>query len=155
MRKEIVGESMAFYLLPILNAASTFGRLVPNFLADYWGPFNVLIITASVTTLLAFFWIAIDSSAGIIVLAALYGFFSGGFISLPPVVITILTRDLRDLGTRLGMFFAVISMGLLIGTPIGGALLGSTDSITPLQAFSGACLACSFAAISSVRFLHK
>ena len=39
---DIMSDSMSFYLLTILNACSTFGRLFPNILADYMGPLNVL-----------------------------------------------------------------------------------------------------------------
>ena len=39
---DIMSDSMSFYLLTILNACSTFGRLFPNILADYLGPLNVL-----------------------------------------------------------------------------------------------------------------
>ena len=35
-------ESLSFYLVPILNAASVFGRTLPNLLSDYIGPMNVI-----------------------------------------------------------------------------------------------------------------
>lgn len=35
--------AMAFYIVPILNAASMFGRTLPNWLSDKVGPFNILI----------------------------------------------------------------------------------------------------------------
>lgn len=35
--------AMAFYIVPILNAASMFGRTLPNWLSDKAGPFNILI----------------------------------------------------------------------------------------------------------------
>lgn len=35
--------SMAFYTVPILNAASVFGRTLPNWLSDKTGPLNILI----------------------------------------------------------------------------------------------------------------
>ena len=141
IQKGIVNDNLGFYLLPMLNAASTFGRLLPNFLADFSGPFNVLTPAVGITALLAFCWIAVNSTAGIIVLALLYGFFSGGFVSLPPVVMATITTDLRTYGTRLGMFFAISSLGLLVGTPIGGAILGDTNSYIGVQAFCGSCLA--------------
>ncbi|KAL6694002.1 hypothetical protein J3F84DRAFT_400455 [Trichoderma pleuroticola] len=68
---------IGFYLLPILNAASTFGRITPNFLADHVGPLNMLAPAASITALLAHCWIAVN-------LSTFYGFFSGSFVSLPP-----------------------------------------------------------------------
>lgn len=41
-----VDANLAFYCLSILNAASVFGRVLPNFLADYFGPANMLVSTA-------------------------------------------------------------------------------------------------------------
>ena len=38
----ITDESLYFYLIPILNAGSVFGRIVPNWLSDKIGPLNVL-----------------------------------------------------------------------------------------------------------------
>lgn len=55
---------------------------------------------------------------------AFYGFFSGSFVSLPPTIIVHLSGDARDkIGTRLGQSFAFVAFGVLIGTPIGGAIL--------------------------------
>ncbi len=155
IQKGIVTDDFGFYLLSILNAASTFGRLAPNFIADHWGPLNMLTPAAGLAALMAFCWIAIHSSAGIIILAILYGFFTGGFVSLPPVVMMILTKDPRDLGTRLGMFFAVTSVALLVGTPIGGAILNSTNSFIGVQAFCGACLAACAAATLCIRMMRS
>lgn len=39
----ITDESLSFYLIPILNAASVFGRTLPNIIADKIGPLNVII----------------------------------------------------------------------------------------------------------------
>ena len=38
----ITNESLSFYLVPILNAGSVFGRTLPNILADKIGPLNVI-----------------------------------------------------------------------------------------------------------------
>ncbi|KAM0519034.1 hypothetical protein ACHAPE_004027 [Trichoderma viride] len=141
MEEKIVSTNLGFYLVPIINAASTVGRLAPNFLADLWGPLNLLSPAAGVTAILAFCWLAVHSTAGIIILTILYGGFSGGFVSLTPVVMIVLTKDLRDLGTRLGMMFAVLSIALLVGTPIGGAILIGSGSYTGVQVFCGATIA--------------
>ena len=66
---------------------------------------------------------AVSSSAGIIVLMAFYGFFSGSFVSLPPTMIVHLSTDAREkIGTRLGQSFGIVAIGLLVGAPIGGAI---------------------------------
>lgn len=136
----IVGSELGFYLLAMLNAGSTFGRIFPNFIADLTGPLNVLTPAATATAILAFAWIGVHNVPGIIVLAVLYGLCSGGFVSLPAVVMATMTQDVRELGTRLGMVFAVTSIGLLIGTPIGGAILSDSGSYLGVQLFTACCL---------------
>ncbi|KAL1884849.1 hypothetical protein Plec18167_001504 [Paecilomyces lecythidis] len=136
----IVNDNVGFYLLPMLNAASTFGRITPNFIADHTGPLNMLAPAATATGTLALCWIAVHNAPGIIILAILYGFCSGGFVSLPPVVMVTLTKDMRDLGARLGMCFAFISVAMLIGTPIGGAILNQSHNYLGVQLFTGCCI---------------
>lgn len=135
-----IDENISFYLLVIMNAGSIFGRLIPNFLADKIGPFNMLIPASLSASVLAFAWIGITNEAGLIVFAVLYGFFSGSFVSLPPVAITTLSPNLGLVGVRLGMSFAIASIGLLIGTPIAGALLPM--GWPGMQAFGAASVLC-------------
>jgi predicted MFS family arabinose efflux permease len=115
--------TLAFYLVPILNAGSIFGRLVPNAMADRFGALNILIPCTLVCALLAFTWTAVDEIGGIVAFAILYGFFSGSFVSLPPSTILSLSNDLNKVGTHLGMSFSIAGIGILIGSPVGGALL--------------------------------
>ena len=39
----LTNESMSFYLVPILNAGSVFGRTLPNWVSDKVGPLNIII----------------------------------------------------------------------------------------------------------------
>ncbi|KAJ5964101.1 uncharacterized protein N7479_003977 [Penicillium vulpinum] len=151
----IVDANLGFYLLSMLNAASTFGRIAPNFLADHVGPLNMLTPAVSITAILAFVWIRVHTLPGIIILTVLYGFFSGGFVSLPPVVMASMTSDVRNLGTRLGMVFAITSIGLLIGTPIGGAILSNTNQFLGVQLFTACCLTAAAVLMTSVRLLRS
>jgi predicted MFS family arabinose efflux permease len=119
----ITNDSMSFYLVPILNAGSVFGRTLPNILSDKIGPLNVIIPGAFICAILVFCNIAVTNLGGIVVQALLFGFFSGIFIALPPVCFFSLTADKTKLGTRLGMGFAVIALGVLAGGPGGGGIL--------------------------------
>ncbi|KAK9590933.1 hypothetical protein V6Z92_004016 [Aspergillus fumigatus] len=148
----IVDANLGFYLLSMLNAGSTVGRIFPNFVADHTGPLNMLTPAVTVTAVLAFAWIGVHNVPGIIVLSVLYGLFSGGFVSLPPVVMVTLTKDIRDLGTRLGMIFATTSIGLLIGTPIGGAILSNTHNYLGVQLFTACCIITAAAIFAALRF---
>ncbi|KAJ2973369.1 hypothetical protein NQ176_g6650 [Zarea fungicola] len=155
IQQGIAGQDLGFYLLAMINAASTLGRVTPNFLADRYGPLNILFPAAAISSIMAFCLIAVDSTAGVIVLAILYGFFSGGFVSLPAVVVAFLTKDFSTLGTRLGMFFAIVSLGLLLGTPVGGAILSGAGSYHGVQAFCGACLALCSILVLWIRLLRS
>lgn len=128
--RRILDTSMAFYLVPIFNAASCFGRTVPNALSDKVGPFNLLAPGAVITGVLVLTIIPVDSEPSIIVLALLAGFFTGLFIALPPICFVALTKDRSKIGTRMGMGFGLSAFGILAGGPGGGAILGEKD---PLQ----------------------
>ncbi|EME87960.1 uncharacterized protein MYCFIDRAFT_48210 [Pseudocercospora fijiensis CIRAD86] len=118
-------ESLSFYLVPILNAGSVFGRTIPNILADKVGPANVITPGALIVGIVLLCFMAVHNAGGIIVTTLLFGFFSGIFIALPPVLFVALTTDKSKVGTRIGMGFAFVGLGVLAGGPGGGAILGT------------------------------
>ena len=126
---KITDSSMSFYLVPIFNAASCFGRTIPNILADKIGPFNVITPGVTVVGILTFGMIGVTSQASIIVLAVLLGFFSGVCIATPPLCFVALTEDKSKIGTRMGMGFGIIAFGFLVGGPGGGDILGENDPL--------------------------
>lgn len=82
---------------------------------------------------------------------AFYGFFSGSFVSLPPLIVVNLSKDARGkIGTRLGQSFAFIAFGVLIGTPIGGAVL-EKGGYSALWTFGGCMLLASAALLTAAR----
>lgn len=87
--KGIGGDKLSFYTLAILNGASIFGRLLPNFIADKFGPYNMIIPFSFLSGVMIFAWLAVSTPAGLIVFAILYGFFSGSYISLLPNVMMV------------------------------------------------------------------
>ena len=88
--------------------------------------------------ILAFVWIVIFSTPAVIIFSILYGIFFGAVNILCPNITVSLTPDLRILGARLGMCFLPIALGLLVGTPIAGALL--LKGWIALKCFTGALL---------------
>ena len=134
-----ISENYAFYLIPILNAGQFFGRILPNLFAHKVGIMNMIVLDTFAAGVLGFGWIGIDSVAGITVFAILYGFCAGAYVSLIPPIIVELTPDMRVVGTWLGMSLFVASFGLLIGTPIAGALVNiQKKQFVPAQVFTGA-----------------
>jgi hypothetical protein len=132
-----MSNGLAFYLVSILNTVSIPGRIVPAFLAGMLGPITMLLPAATITGVLALCWIGIYDKAGLIIFAILYGFFSGGFVSLPAVALTSLTSDLRTLGTRMVMRSVIGSLGPLYGTPVTSAILRTTGNYIGVQLVSG------------------
>ncbi|KAJ5771358.1 uncharacterized protein N7511_003409 [Penicillium nucicola] len=130
-------SQLSSYLLSILNAASVFGRILPGMVADKIGRFNILIINSVCTGILLLCWIAITSNASIIVFAVLYGFFSGGIVSLMSPCIAQITPSPDQIGTHLGMSMAIIGLAGLTGTPICGALMEKYGTYTQAAVFSG------------------
>jgi len=77
-----VDPNLAVHVLAILNAGSVFGRLLPTFLADRFGIYNMILPTIYSSAALLFTIFVVNTSAGIVVMALLYGFTSGAYASL-------------------------------------------------------------------------
>ena len=133
----ITDANLGFYLLAILNTASIAGRIIPNFIADKTGPFNMIVPCGFAAGVIIFGLIGTHSVAAIVVISILYGFFSGTFVSLPPACFVLLSPNRGLIGTRMGMGFAVISIGGLIGTPIAGVILSGKGWVA-VWAYAGA-----------------
>ncbi|KAI0887626.1 MFS general substrate transporter [Annulohypoxylon maeteangense] len=125
----LTDEALSFYMVPIFNAASCFGRILPNALSDKIGPFNVVAPCSLITGILMLCLMAAHTRGAVIAIAVLVGFFSGVFIAMPPVCFFPLTQDKSKLGTRIGMGFGIIALGLLAGGPIAGAILGNVKPL--------------------------
>lgn len=145
----------AFYLIPILNAASTLGRTLPNYLSDKVGPMNLFGPAALICSALTFSLVAVKTVASVTVLSILFGFFSGVYVALPPVCFVGLTKDKSKIGTRIGMGMATCGLGVLLSGPGGGAIIGTNLEDLHwdlLWVFSGCCMAASGVILYSVRF---
>ena len=142
-------QDLAFYLLAILNTGSFFGRIIPTYIADKIGVFNTLTPLTLLATILAFVWINVSTPGGVIVFCLFYGIVSGAFVALSPPCAITLCPSLAVVGVRMGMLFVPISIGLLIGNPIAGALV--EVNWVSLQTFCGATLAISTAFLVATR----
>ena len=77
-----MSTSFSFYLPAIACAGSFFGRTVPGYFADRYGPFNILVVANLLSGVVAFCWTAADTAASVAAWALAYGFASGSLISL-------------------------------------------------------------------------
>lgn len=125
VEKGIVDANLGFYLLTILNTASIFGRIVPNFFADITGPLNITIPFISSTAIIALCWPSLHSTGTVVAFCIFYGFVSGTFVSMTGPVLVSLSPNLAFVGTHMGMSLALAALGLLIGNPVAGALLNA------------------------------
>ncbi|CCL98174.1 uncharacterized protein FIBRA_00168 [Fibroporia radiculosa] len=143
---------LAFYSVPIISAASTFGRILPGLIADRVGPLNMLAPSSVASAILVFSWAAVHNVGGLVTFALLYGLASGAIVSLAPSVVATLTPDLRRLGGRIGMQFSIAGLGLLIGNPIAGAIENVQErEYLGAQMFCGAILMASTIATIGAR----
>ncbi|KAJ7779428.1 MFS general substrate transporter [Mycena maculata] len=114
---------MNFYVLAVMNAGGVIGRIAPAYLSDRIGRFNLLVPAAFLSGLLCvLFWIFAKSLVPLMLFAAAYGFSSGAFISvITPCVAQI--SDIRQIGSRIGILYTIISFPSLVGGPVAGQLL--------------------------------
>jgi len=119
----ITTTELAFYLLAIIAAGSIAGRFGAGVLSKTLGMFNVLIVCCISTSILCFCFIVAKSKGPLIVVTLLYGLLSGAIVSLGPAIAVALAPNRAVIGTRLGMAFFIVGIGMLIGSPIAGAVL--------------------------------
>lgn len=99
-----------------------------------YGGVNVMIPACFLSAVMAFILRAVFNEAGLIAVSSLYGFISGGMVSLPPAMIANLTINTEEYGTRIGVGYTIAAFGALIGNPIAGALqFGSKSSKQSVQ----------------------
>ncbi|KDQ09190.1 hypothetical protein BOTBODRAFT_37275 [Botryobasidium botryosum FD-172 SS1] len=130
-----------FYLVPIANAGSFFGRLIAGVLSDRFGPYNMLILFGVVAAITTFVWPYCFTKGSLIVLVIFNGTAAGAFVSLSPAPIALL--DTANLGQRTGMMFTIMAIGALVGPPISGAIHQSVGGFKDSAAYAGSMLSVS------------
>ncbi|KAM0329714.1 hypothetical protein ACHAPQ_006632 [Fusarium lateritium] len=143
----IVNASSSLTLSKLTNLASTFGRLLPAYLGDRIGVFNVMIpltVLGGIFTLTV--WLTATSTTSVIVYAVLYGFTSGCTLSIVPAMVASFS-DVRSIGTRNGSLYGIASFGALVGSPIAGAIVGDQGG-----RFSGLIIFCGVSILVGAAF---
>ncbi|KAL4933417.1 uncharacterized protein BDV17DRAFT_298927 [Aspergillus undulatus] len=108
--------SLALYLLPILNAASSIRRVLPNWLTDKFGAINV-IIPGSLLIGTVLCNLAVNSAAGIISTTIFSCFLSGLFVATPPLLFILFTEDKAKLGARNGVVHGMLVLACATWRP--------------------------------------
>ncbi|KAJ7447952.1 major facilitator superfamily domain-containing protein [Mycena galericulata] len=131
--------NMTFYSVSVLNGASLFGRIVPGFLADRWGRFNMMVATALASAILTFASIAARNEASVLIIGVLYGFTSGNVVSLQGACVPPFMDDPTKIGVAVGQLLSVSAFAGLTGPPIAGALINN-HGFWAAQIFAGVML---------------
>ncbi|KAI9735906.1 MAG: hypothetical protein M1834_001372 [Cirrosporium novae-zelandiae] len=142
--KAIIGisDNTSINMLLIMNGVGFVGRLIPGYCADkYSGPINFMAPMALLTALLSFLWPLVSNEAGLFVWSAIYGITASGIQGLFPGGLASLTTDPKKQGVRMGMVMTLLSIALLTGCPLGGALISADGGrYLGAQLWSGACM---------------
>lgn len=156
-----IGSSVGFDLVAILNGASLVGRLLAGFAGARYGSLETFTVGIAIGAVMLFCWIALNSLPGYIVWAIFWGIPSGTIVALPGAFVPLFSPSLALIGTRSGMYWASIGLGILVGSPIAGALF-ELDAKRPdttwwrLQVFAGCVMLASvFVTILPLMHLHK
>lgn len=124
-----------------IDRNSGIGRILPGYIADKVGSFNVSIAAVTLSTIFMLaLWLPGHSHESAIAFAALFGFSSGTYTAISPALVAHIS-DLEEIGTRPGTMYAFMCVAALTGSLIGGALISSADgSYWKLQVSLAVCL---------------
>ncbi|KAK7741826.1 hypothetical protein SLS53_004891 [Cytospora paraplurivora] len=153
LARTTVSSTLADYLLVIINGSSLFGRLIPGYYADRIGSINVQTSVALMSAILTFCLLAIRDTPGLIVFSVLYGFAAGAFMGLPAAGVVSLSADKSKIGTRLGMTLLLVGIGVLVSSPIAGAILGEDQNWVGLIVWCGVLLVASSVSMAASRIV--
>ena len=114
----------AFYLLAVTNAAAFFGRLLPGLCPKPFAKIEALPLATAATGISVLAWMGVKGTPGFVVFCLAFGALSGIVITLMTIMVPVLSPETLEgrVGTRLGMAYAACGLGILIGSPIAGAV---------------------------------
>jgi MFS family permease len=116
-----------FYLIAVMNGVSCFGRIIPGYISDIIGRFNVFAIAiASTLVIMLVIWLPFGhtSLAALYLFVALFGFLTGCWMAMTPACIGQLC-EAEHFGRYYGTLYFVASLATLVCIPISGELVES------------------------------
>ncbi|KAF8186784.1 monocarboxylate permease [Pholiota molesta] len=120
-----IPKRLAFYSVPVLNAGSIFGRILPGALSHKFGSFNMATFSTIGAGVIVLSMIVVKDFAGTVIFGIFFGVFSGACIALTPAMFAQMADHPNEVGTRLGIYFGLGGFIGLFANPILGALLTS------------------------------
>lgn len=133
--------ALAFYVLSIMNASSTIGRIGAG-IGDWTGRYNLNIAATAMNGILILsFWVPLNSVNALIGFAVAYGPFLGLIFSLNAPCLAQISEP-HEVGARVGMMFALNAPFNMVGVPISGAFVArfvGQDGFRYAGAFAGSC----------------
>ena len=134
---------------------SVFGRFGGGLIGDKIGRYNMYIIICYFSGVITLaLWLPATGNAAIIVFAALFGFSSGGFVSLSPALIAQIS-PYKELGYRLGLVYFFASIAGVTTNPIAGAILQrSSGSFNNVKIYAGVCCLVGTTFVLVARIVH-
>ncbi|KAK0490502.1 major facilitator superfamily domain-containing protein [Armillaria novae-zelandiae] len=165
-----VSPDIAFYFVSIVNATSGIGRIVAGICADRFStssiflislntdsdslpdPLNVLGPMTIIVGAVTYAWPFARTLASMIVVAIIYGFCSGGYVSLFLIPVFEL-GEISNIGQRTGMTMSIAALGAVAGPPISGAIYTATGGFEAMGYYAGSLVMLAVILIYAVRHL--
>ena len=146
-------EKFAFQMMAIMGAASVFGRALPGYWGDIFGPFNsnISAVLLSIFACLVVWLPFGKTTPGVVIFTILIGFASGNNISISPVCIGRLCKT-QHYGRYYATAYTLVAVACLVSIPIGGEILASTGGdYWGLIVFTGVVYVASFFALMAAK----
>ncbi|KAJ2084440.1 hypothetical protein H4R24_000070 [Coemansia sp. RSA 988] len=125
-----ISSEDASVLIAVANVASSIGRIITGFTADYIGVLNSLVLSLSIAAISCLLIWPFATSIGVgVVMSLFYGFSAGGYWSLAPLAAAKLF-GIEKLASNSGTFYTVSAAGAWLGNPVAGAILSGPGHST-------------------------
>lgn len=137
-------QDFAFDCLVLVSAGSFTGRTLPMLFAGRLGSMQVYLAATVGAVVVVFSWLAVHTAAGLVVFSIFYGLVSGVMVAGPSAAIShpTLSPSMSVIGTRMGTTWMFGGIGVLIGSPVAGALVNThTGNFVRGQIFAGVMVA--------------
>ena len=122
-----IGEVAAASLVGVVGAASVVGRLLLGGMADRLGAvrtYRACFLSMAVSYLL---WLGTTTYPWLLLFAVVFGVSYGGFIALSPAVMADIFGT-AAMGRLVGLQYTSAGIGALVGPPLAGLVVDSTDT---------------------------